>query len=416
MEISCCNCQSSKTVKATAKGNPRPPRGWKNIGGVYWCGECWKEQYAIRAITLPVTGPLDCEWPELRERLKAAFALSTELANWSVRRLMLNDVIRTPDMDKLPAMPKVYLYGEAKDGFARWLEMPATSANAVLGQVEAKWRAKRYEVLWLNKDRPPAYTYPQPWPVTSQNWRFADTDQDGRLAVSVTLPGGRTELLLAGGGQYARQLAGLRHLQAHPELCCELSLIEVKANEGDNRNGDSGRGGSGGVRKRTRLMCKIVGWFPRDKGGATGELPVRSTDDAILVAVDIEGDRIWTYHADQVKRLHESHMRRLQRLADDRKAERRKPERDGRDYRAMLADISRRDRNRITTLCHEVSASVVQFARRRGYAAIRYDDTDHSFAPQFAWHKLRTMVEQKCRRDGLEFKLCANSPVTEETP
>lgn len=405
----CSACGAEKAVKPTSLGNPRPPRGWKRLADNLFCVACWSDRYVVRAVTVPVASPVDLEWTDLRVRLRTAFALATEASNWAVRMLLANDVIRTVGMTKLPPMPPIYLYGRGPE-FHRWGELPSGTAATLLMQVEAKWRAKRFDALWRNADRPPAYTYPQPWPVRAQDWRLLEMpDQQGRLAVSVSLPGGRTTLMLRGGREYARQVAGLRHLLANPDLCCELSLVEVPASAGDHRNGDADRDGSGGERWRTRLMCKVVGWFPRSKAAGDAVLPVRSTDDAILEALDEEGGRVWTYHADQARRLHETHMRRLQRRADDRKAERRRPRRDCRAELGSLDGQARRDRHRLQSLCHALSASLVNFARRRRYGAVRYDDADHRFAPQFPWHMLRTMVEQKCRAAGLQFLLLSSS-------
>ena len=401
----CSVCGAEKSVKPTSTGNPRPPRGWKRLVDELSCAACWSARYVVRAVTIPVVSPVDLDWTDLRPRLREAFALATETSNWAVRLLLANDIVRTAGMTKLPPMPAIYLYGRGSE-FHRWPELPKGTASAILGQVETKWRARRFDVLWRNKDRPPAYTYPQPWPVRFQDWRLAESPgQPGRLMVHVPLPGGRTTLLLRGGRDYARQVAGLRHLLANPDLGCELSLIEAPASTGDHRNGDAGRDDSGGERWRTRLLCKVVGWFPRRTTDATAILPVRSTDDAMLVALDEDGGRVWTYHADQARRLHETHLRRLQRRADDRKAERRRPRRDCRAELSSLDAQASRDHARVRSLSHALSASLVNFARRRRYGAVRYDDADHRFAPQFPWHMLRTMIQQKCRAAGLEFHL-----------
>ena len=45
----------------------------------------------VRAVTLPVVGPVDESWGNLNDALAAAWRLSTDLANWAVHYLFRLD-------------------------------------------------------------------------------------------------------------------------------------------------------------------------------------------------------------------------------------------------------------------------------------------------------------------------------------
>lgn len=90
--VACAKCRCEKEVKATASGGIRLPRGWKNHDG-YWCIECWRKSYVLRAITIPIVRPLGegIGWPQLRESLNHGWRDMTALYNWLVRELYVRD-------------------------------------------------------------------------------------------------------------------------------------------------------------------------------------------------------------------------------------------------------------------------------------------------------------------------------------
>ena len=47
----------------------RLPSGWKRRADRVFCSACWRKNYVLRAVTIPVASPLDCTWPELNEVL-----------------------------------------------------------------------------------------------------------------------------------------------------------------------------------------------------------------------------------------------------------------------------------------------------------------------------------------------------------
>jgi hypothetical protein len=404
--FACSHCDAERATKPNKDGTPRIPKGWKRFDDEQLCDKCLKRHYCIRAVTLPVVGVLeDTTWESLREALHESWSLATGLCNWAITELAMADTPRLPDMDKLPKMPRVYLYGLAKEGFPQGEALDARTRVSLLNGAEARYRAYRYECRWKCSKALPSYRYPQPLPMPPASVKLSAFG-DGRVQANVKVGSSRHHLLLAGGHQYRRQLAGVRMLMENPHLMCECSLYQASAGKGDHRNGANERNNGGGSKRMKRVMLKVVGYFPRIEQGNAGCLRVKTASDALLVAVTPEGDRIWTYNADHAKRMiakHEAHLRRLSRLSDDRKAERRKPKRQTHKYREMLEDVSRKDRDRMTSLCHQVSASVVAFAKRQRARSILYSDAEKSFCQSFPWHKLKVLIEQKSRAAGLEF-------------
>ncbi|HLS33634.1 MAG TPA: hypothetical protein VK039_08590, partial [Brevibacterium sp.] len=115
IEIRCDRCSRERQARPTKSGEPRLPGGWKRHQDAVWCDACWRRSFALRAITLPVAVPLGAEWKDLRAALRECWGSATQLANWAVTELAKADVVRTPDLEKLPPMPRVYLYPGARE-------------------------------------------------------------------------------------------------------------------------------------------------------------------------------------------------------------------------------------------------------------------------------------------------------------
>ena len=373
------------------------PPGWhRDPAGNSLCGECWNSRYILRAVTIPISGPIDGTWPELRESLKTVWRAATRLCNWAVTELAKADVVRMPTMDKLPKPPKTYLYPGAR---AIAPEIDCGSVVAILHAVERRWRAKRYNVAWLAKESLPNYRYPAPYPVRSTDWRC---ERDGEITlVNVRLAGRRWKLRLRGGYQFRRQHTSVVQLLNGEAVGAELALYEQRVNGGDHRPSGSERD-RGGQQYATRLMCKMVMWLPRktDARDNSGTLFVRTDSESLLLALDPKGERLWAENCDQVRRWVAEHQRRLSRWNDDQKAEQRRSAK----HQSRREIAAKKYQGRLDSLCHEVSAHLATFARRRRYAVVRYDDSNQSYCTQFPWAKLREQIKQKLSEQGIQFE------------
>lgn len=405
-EAVCTSCGLVQQTKPTKKGNPRLPRGWKEHMGV-WCRNCWRRNWRLRAITFRVAGPVDGEWSELRDALSECWRNAAAVANWAVRELSRADVVRTPEMDKLPPMPAVYLYPGAREVAP---EMDTASVVSLLQAVERKYRARRHDVVWLRKASPPSYRYPTPYPVHNQRWS-AHLGADEEALITVPLAGRRWTLRLAGGEAYYRQRAAFLQLMRGEAIQGELSLYQVSGSTGDHRTGIGGR-------RQSRLMAKLVMWLPAPAPEADdrrGTLYVRTAPDSLLV-YRINMDESRCLHADQARRWAAEHRQMLQRLSDDTKAEKRRPRRARRGIDARRQASARRYRRRMDSLTHEATAMIAGYAQRRKVASVVYDDTDKSYVPDgFPWADLRTKLAYKLAGMHIPLEI-ASGEVEAETP
>jgi hypothetical protein len=363
--IACAQC--ARTVHATPRkdGAAKLPRAWKRHADRVWCDQCWRAHFVLRAITIPVAGPVDADWPALRAALRGAWRDAARVANWAVRQLAQADVVHTPELDRLPPMPRVYLYPGARR-IAPTLD--PSSIVALLQAVERRYRARRSHVVWRMAESLPSYRYPTPYPVHNQSWSVA-CEEGGALLLSVRLAGTRWTLRLRGGARYGRQLGAVRRLVAGEAVQGELALYE----------------------RGREVLAKMVVWLPRHgrrEQGRSGTLYVRTG-----------ADHLWTYHvddgeprylhADHVRRWIASYDRRMRRLADDTKAEKRPTRRHGRGIEEVRAAWVRRQQARLDSWAHEVTAMLARYADRQRVARVVYDDRDTSYLPHAPWQLLR---------------------------
>ena len=344
-----------------------------------WCASCWSKQYVLRAVTLPVVSPLDLTWTELNAALRQMWAATTQASNWMLTELFACDVRRTSE-EKMPPMESVYLYPEAR---VRFPVLPSQSVAALEQAVKAKYRAKRYDVIWRCASSLPTYRYPTPFPVPNQAWSLVFENE--QPVVSVRIANQRVRMRLKSGPRFHRQLSALRHLNDGRAVPGQLDLYQ-------NSNG---------------LLCKMVAWLPRRRHqaeyGRQGTLSVRTDAHALLIALNTKDERLWTYHGDHLRRWSAEHGAQLDRWSADSKAELR-PEVPFADRRALAV---RKYHLRMESACHQAAALVVGYALRRRFAEVDYQDREQRFFAQFPWARLRELIAQKCYASDIRFT-CAS--------
>lgn len=365
---------TGKTVEARTD---RLPRGWKRLGDATYSPEGWRERYVLRAVTLPVVSPVDATWEEFRNALRTAWADTTAVANWAVRELLKADVVRTPDLEKLPPMPSLYLYPGAREIAP---DLSTQSVVSTLQAVEQKYRAARYDMIWRRATSPPSYRYPTPYPVHNQAWK-ALVGPDGEALVSFPMGGRRWTLRLRGGPQFRRQLGQHRQIASAEALRGELAIYQ--------RDG--------------LVMAKLVAWLPRTerKGRSEGCTMVVRTSEGALLLYQVEGDRERKSVQDQVRRWTAEHRRRLQGLSDDRKREKRVPAERLRAMQEQSDAWVRKHRRRIDTVLHQVTAEVAGVAERRGVTRAELDIEDRGYVESFPWHRLVERLKWKLDEAGV---------------
>lgn len=366
-------------------------RGWKRDSeGNAIDPVTWRQRYVVRAICIPIASPEEFgkgsqeAWATLRASLKEAWTRSTEAANWALRRLLTNDVLRDPGATKCPKMPKIYLYGERD--WTGWSQ----SAAAVLRTVESNYRSKRYQVIWTGGASLPNVRYPYPYPIHNRGWSLAE-NPDGGLYFEARLPGGRVNVRLKGGREFRPQLVRARWLLQNEHLRGEASIYQ--------------RGAT--------IFVKLVGWFPKNSdASAEGVMFVNTTAESFLVGVNARDERLWIINGDRAKEWMTRSKRSLQRAGEDRKYEMRKTKREARKRIEDLQDSCEKNRNRLNSFIDESAAQVVNHARRRKLAKIIFNDSCREFFGDFQWFRLALQIEQKCSAVGIEFeRVTADEPV-----
>lgn len=428
MSVVCAGCAIDRAQPVAApSGRPRVPAGWKRLRGQWWCPTCKRARFVLRAIALPVSGPRDGTWPDLRAALHEAFGETTRCANWLVTELYARDHARRPDDERLPKMPAVYLYPEAR---VRFPSLAPQTLASLEQQVQARYRAARLDLVWRHAVSLPTYRYPMPLPLPSRMWELTQHDQ--RWQISVRIGDRRWTLALRQGPGMRRQMRVLEQVAAGAADAGEATLYEIAAHRGDHR--------APSARDR-RLMVKLAVWLarrdamtPRDMTAAplaaraagpiaVDTLIVRTVPHAFVTAhVAGHDDDVWTLNADHVRRWIAEAARRRQRLQEDA-AQLARVADDGRvgqgghggkggdsgRSRAAIragADIverrlSDRVRRQVHNWTHEATAQLVACARRRRVTAIAWDDRVGGYMPSYPWHRFVTTLTDKAAAAGI---------------
>jgi hypothetical protein len=383
----CTLCSKSVETKTD-----RLPKGWKRDEGQVQCNVCWGRRMVVRAITLPVAEIMDGTWEEFRKALRESWGATTQAANWMMTELYARDV-RRGEEPKMPPMPKIYLYPEAR---RRFPALASQTVAALENALKAKYRAVRYEIIWTCGRSLPTHRYPHPLPLPNQSWSIAAEEPLGaipeRPRVSVRIGDRRWTLRLRGGPRYRRQLAAVRDLITGGATPGQLDLYEQS------------------IDGKKHVMCKMAGWFlRRPRKTNEGTLFVRSTDTSLLVALNAKEENLWYYHADHLPRWSHEHREQLQRWSDDSKFEQRPVP----SFTERRTAASAKYHQRMASAAREIAASLVGYAGRRKFARIEYNDSDQSFCAGFPWFALRNRVAILCDEAGIEFVVASGEAKTE---
>ena len=314
------------------------------------------------------------------------WGLTTRASNWMFTELYARDV-RRKDQPRMPPMPRVYLYHEARVLFPG---LPPQSVNSIEHAVQRKYRARRHEIIWTCASTLPTVRYPCPFPIHNQAWSVC-FDTGNRPLVSARIGEKRWEFRLRGSQRYQPQLAAFRQMVEGPAKRGELALFKHADSE---------------------IICKMVVWLARlpERKNFDGTLTVHSTPDALLVALDTKGENIWTYNADHLRRWSAEHARLVKRFAEDQGASRCAAP----PFAARREAAVGKYRNRMASATHEISAALANFAARRKYAMVRYDDSERGFCPQFPWFELFEKLRYKLDGFGIVLERASAGRVEEE--
>ena len=369
-------CDGCGKTRDTGK---RLPRNWKRHGTKIYCDACVKERFCLRAISFPVASVDD--WTVFQAALKAGWSDVTACSNWISTELYARDVRREANGPaKMPAMKVLSLYSEIRKKF------PGLASNTVVSlerAMQAKYRAKRYEVIWTGAASLPNHRYPTPLPIKGSTWR-GYFGSDERPYVAFRLGDKRWEIRLRGGPRFRRQLAAFRQIVAEEAIQGEMALYRIR---------DHAKGGY-------QIMVKMVARFPRRAiHERSGQITVVTSKESLMVAVNEKEEKVWVYHGDHLRRWAAEHRKQLNRWGDDQKYE----ERPRAPFQARREAAAAKHRKRMDSATHQISAALVNYADRRRIARIVYDDQEIDFCSEFPWFELKRKIEYKLDAVGVEF-------------
>lgn len=377
-----------------------------------------RDNALIRAFELPLhRAPADV-WPLIRE----GWRKSVELANWCVTTMLSLDdpaAARPPEFDLyarafgraaekrgrkdaakvLPARKAAFPGGEFFGG-------AMLSAASIIEDVQREYRADRFEVFF-RRSRSPRIYRSFPFPVHGQMVKDAWLDGDGRPWVRLTLPGGRVELQLKNGREFAPQMAKFHDLVRRKEQ--GLPFREVVLREKRCRGGD--------------CMVKFVyATGPRERPGDRPLVLTLGPQNfwrADFIREGVGGRcfvRAWVLNNDHwrgVAARHAKHLGWLERTGQDAKAERRLGSNRAREQARRLEIACEKDKNRLASFAHEAAAQLAGFCERNGVGEVYYLDRDRGFMTwresgeplPFPWRQLHDKLAQKLEERGIALHL-----------
>lgn len=398
--IKCGNCDATQDAKPSKKGEAKLPPGWKSHGGKIYCKTCKNKMFMLRSITIPVSGPVGADWNDLREALKKCWEASTALANWTVTELARHDTPRTPDQVKISKAPNEYLYPAARKVVP---DMTPTSLNSLIRTVQQTYNKKRFDVIWLRKASLPYYRYPFPYPVHNQAWKCV-RGTGGEPCVELPLAGKKFVLRLAGGFRQRRKIEAFWKIYGGLAIPGELAILGQEVTKSAHRNGTTNREPGGGCKVHSRVMVKLVAYFPKEesKKDVDKVMYCKTTGGAFFeYKVGSDGEPRYLY-ADHVKRWERQHSERNRRLAHDMKYEKRWPTEVRKKVNESQDKRSSKFHDRINTFVHEATKMIAEYAKRQRVCKVIYDDANKSFSKTFPWFQVKEKLKYKLDERGID--------------
>ena len=378
--ICCCSmCQVEKETKP-GKIEPKLPRGWKRWQDNTICSQCWKKQYVLRSVYLPIASPItkgisreervEC-WKILRDKLKVAWRQSTEASRWALKQLLANDIIRTKEDKKLPPMPPIYLYGMGN--WNGW----AGSAAAVLRTIEKQYKEKRYDMIWRGNSRLPDVRYPRPYPVKPNGWNLEFIEEKPIFTVALL--------------EISVRLKGGHHYKSHTETLHQIANKAVLSGEASIYPNNRGQ-----------IIIRISYWKAiKDLNvKKTGTLSIRTDKDRFLIGTS--GSEKWVINADRIRQCIVKHDKYQKRMREDLKLERRPMDK-------LEKEDSKKSSNkfnhRINSFIKEAAAQIIGYTVRRKFARLQVDLTCKDYLNHFPWFNFTQQLKNKAQENNIEIEI-----------
>lgn len=405
------------SICGTDKPGEKLSGGWKKKGEQIFCHTDWRKLYHIRAVTFPVAGPAFNareNWPKLRTAIATCWQSATMLANWTVTEMAKADIVRMPDMEKLPKPPlskkgnAFYLYPHARKVCPG---LDTNSVVSILNTVQANYKKRRFDVIWRGEASLQRFRYPYPYPVPAAAWSARWLSETERVPiVSVPLAGERWDIRLRGGKGFQRQLKSFAQLISGDAVPCEMALYRVRAAGNDNRIGIKDH--ANGATAHYNIMCKLVMWLPKPIVSREPKTLIISTNPNSFIIASFGDFELWRVNGDHVKRWIAEYDHRRHRLSEDLKAELRIG---GKDRFADLRErLAKHQNDRLKSFIHTSARSVSDYANRHKCSDVYFNDECRTYLPDFPWHNFKTQLSTKLDEHNIAFEEFSDRPKQED--
>lgn len=400
--VTCTHCARTCEVRPIKDGAPALAPGWLDLDGAKYCATCRTLNFCIRTVVLPVWSAeandgesTKDSWSRFLSALCISFQQAAQVGTWAMRELAKADngeVLRTKDAEGNIKI-KLAKANETKDLYRKAREIGPDLDSQTVGAVLQRARKKYAETRWAQRAlltaSLPKFAYPAPVPIPRRDASIL-FGNDNNLWLSVRLSGTRFNLRLARNQDHRRQLSAIQKGLAGIARLGQVTL--------------TGRSDAGG--KLSQIKARFSIELPIEKRDRTATLKVVTAKE-VLWNVTIEGRaQPWNLNEDQIKSIVLGHKRRLLRLAEDSKFERRKAHH-GID---LVRDrIARKYANRMRDFCHKAAGLLLGLAMRNHVGLIEYHETNERFIIEFPWSALRAAMMQKAAQNGIHVRLIEDS-------
>jgi hypothetical protein len=296
--------------------------------------------------------------------------------------------------------------------------LPKHVAGTLVLRVLGEYRKNRYNALVRGDHRMLSHKFGFPILISTGKWfpkPFEEGVSNPRIEVVLGKEEGSDRRGKYSNQRLVLELCGGKGYQTYLDHFKKLLSGEVSGGELALKAERAAGSSLSATQVFANLHLEMLVAMPQ---AAHGSLYV-ATDDKSFLCARVKDSRLWRMNADhlpkqfralsatlaKVPRWVEQHDRRLQRFSDDLKFETRTIPSGSQAVAVVRARFVERQHNRINSFIEMVTAAVTEYACRRHYAEIVYNDSRRKTfgGAHFPWCQLELRLRQKAEARGMTF-------------